>query len=122
MAGVPIPIVQRASAVAAQFELRLKQRQLAKATPHPGAELNDADSNGESLAPLSIQSDFANLLRMAALQAGSSQASNSGSDDGSGDLEEAPVGGTQQAKRANENQYWSCIVDHLQRTVISSSK
>ncbi|KAJ2010718.1 DNA mismatch repair protein msh6 [Coemansia sp. S85] len=122
MAGVPIPIVQRASAVAAQFELRLKQRQLTKATPHAGAELNDADSNGESLAPLSIQSDFANLLRMAALQAGSSQASNSGSDDGSGDLEEAPVGGTQQAKRANENQYWSCIVDHLQRTVISSSK
>ncbi|KAJ2689000.1 DNA mismatch repair protein msh6 [Coemansia spiralis] len=122
MAGVPIPIVQRASAVAAQFELRLKQRQLTKATPHAGAELSDADSNDESLAPLSIQSDFANLLRMAALQTGSSQASNGGSDDGSGDLEEAPVGGTQQAKRANENQYWSCIVDHLQRTVVSSSK
>ncbi|KAJ2862808.1 DNA mismatch repair protein msh6 [Coemansia aciculifera] len=116
MAGVPIPIVQRASAVAAKFELRLKQRQLTKVTPQSGTGLAD-DNDDVHLAPLSIQSDFANLLRMAALQTGSSQASNG---DDSEEPEESPVGGTQQAKRANENQYWSCIVDHLQRTMISS--
>ncbi|KAJ2749263.1 DNA mismatch repair protein msh6 [Coemansia pectinata] len=75
MAGVPIPIVQRASAVAAKFELRLKQRQLTKVTPQSGL----ADDNDDvHLAPLSIQSDFANLLHMATLQTDRSQASNGG--------------------------------------------
>ncbi|KAJ2887207.1 DNA mismatch repair protein msh6 [Coemansia aciculifera] len=116
MAGVPIPIVQRASAVAAKFELRLQQRQLTKVTPQPGTGLAD-DNDGVQPAPLSIQSNFANLLYMATLQTDSSQASNGGDSEES---EESPVGGTQQAKRANENQYWSCIVDHLQRTMISN--
>ncbi|KAJ2020064.1 DNA mismatch repair protein msh6 [Coemansia sp. S680] len=104
MAGVPIPIVQRASAVAAKFELRLKQRQLSKVAPQPGAGLAD-DNDDVHMAPLSIQSDFANLLRMAALQTDSSQTTNRGNGDGSEEPEESPVGGTQQAKRANENQY-----------------
>ncbi|KAJ2813639.1 DNA mismatch repair protein msh6 [Coemansia furcata] len=120
MAGVPIPIVQRASEVAAKFEHRLKQRQLTKATPQSGAALADGN-DATNPAPLSVQSDFANLLRMAALQTGGSQTNDGDDDIGSGDPEEPPVGGTQQAKGANENQYWSCIIDHLQRTMTSSN-
>ncbi|KAJ2159010.1 DNA mismatch repair protein msh6 [Coemansia sp. RSA 552] len=98
MAGVPMSIVRRASDVAEQFERSLKRRQ-------------PASSESEATLPLTLQSDFANLLRMAKLQ--SEAVDSSDGVDG----HEPPVGGTQRAKKANENQYWSCIVDHLRRTI-----
>ncbi|KAJ2336890.1 DNA mismatch repair protein msh6, partial [Coemansia sp. RSA 2681] len=120
MAGVPIPIVQHASAIAAKFELRLKQKQLANTTPQSDIEAC-AGSDDMCLAPLSVQSDFANLLRMAALQSAHMQPSICDDSDNARDAEEEPVGGAQSAKKANENQFWSCIVDHLRRTMASNS-
>ncbi|KAJ2448649.1 hypothetical protein GGF42_005036 [Coemansia sp. RSA 2424] len=120
MAGVPIPIVQHASAIAAKFELRLKQKQLANTTPQADTEAC-VGSDDVCLAPLSVQSDFANLLRMAALQSSRMQPSICDDSDSAREAEEEPVGGAQSAKKANENQFWSCIVDHLRRTMASSS-
>ncbi|KAJ2905443.1 DNA mismatch repair protein msh6 [Coemansia aciculifera] len=117
MAGVPIPIVQHASAVAAQFELRLKQKQQTKTLTQADAIACASSADNAHLAPLSVQSDFANLLRMAALQLACTETNDCDDGSGSTEAEEEPVGGTQSAKRANENQYWSCIVDHLRRSM-----
>ncbi|KAJ1942892.1 DNA mismatch repair protein msh6, partial [Kickxella alabastrina] len=105
MAGVPVSIVRNANAIAEKFERELKQRQALKS----GSSVDD----GEAAVPLTMQSDFANLLRMAALQSKSKNTSLGDNDDG----EQVPVGGPNCAKKANENQYWSCIVDHLRRTM-----
>ncbi|KAJ2466759.1 DNA mismatch repair protein msh6, partial [Coemansia sp. RSA 2322] len=113
MAGIPVSIVQRASAIAAQFELRVKQRQLSNAT-------EPAHDTHARVLPLTVQSDFANLLRMAALEPAVRLAASGDSGVAAESLagrEEEPVAGELGAKRANENQYWSCIVDHLRRTM-----
>ncbi|KAJ1733544.1 DNA mismatch repair protein msh6 [Coemansia biformis] len=111
MAGVPVSIVRRAAAAAERFEQGVKRRQQ---HIERGTDSGDA---GAQLVPLTLQSDFANLLRMAALQGGGSSSSSS---DGGGPAaggHEAPIGGACRARQANENQYWSCIVDHMRRTI-----
>ncbi|KAI9471166.1 DNA mismatch repair protein msh6 [Coemansia mojavensis] len=90
MAGVPEQIVSRASAIAEQFEQRLRQRR-----------------HASQMLPLPLQSDFANLLRMAALPPSTDSTAGY----------EQPIGGADAARKANENQYWSCIIDHLRRTM-----
>ncbi|KAJ1965373.1 DNA mismatch repair protein msh6 [Dipsacomyces acuminosporus] len=130
MAGVPVPIVKRAKDIAEQFEHGVKQKQLQKRrfkqgtqTPSENGTLvgqgndDEKDDGDADTLPLIVQSDFANLLRMASL--GSSGARDSPTKAGAsiGD-EEDPVGGAHRAKKANENQYWSCIVDHLRRLVV----
>ncbi|KAJ2714892.1 DNA mismatch repair protein msh6 [Coemansia spiralis] len=103
MAGVPVAIVRRAAEAAERFERGLKSRQCQ-------AQL----AASARVLPLPLQSDFANLLRMAA-----ADHSGSGGADGkpAAGVHEAPVGGASGARRANENQYWSCIVDHLRRAM-----
>ncbi|KAJ2849422.1 DNA mismatch repair protein msh6 [Coemansia brasiliensis] len=101
MAGVPAPIVARASAIAEQFEQRLRQRR------RRAAESASTAADASQLLPLPLQSDFANLLRMAALPPSTDSTAGY----------EQPVGGAAAAKKANENQYWSCIIDHLRRTM-----
>ncbi|KAJ2253321.1 hypothetical protein EV176_007465, partial [Coemansia sp. RSA 451] len=97
MAGVPTSIVDRASAVAEQFEQRLK--------------LKHRDGGaGTDCLPLALQSDFANLMRVAALASDPPAVPDTHGP-------ELPVGGTVCAKKANENQFWSCIVDHMLRTM-----
>ncbi|KAJ2598968.1 DNA mismatch repair protein msh6, partial [Coemansia sp. RSA 1721] len=113
MAGVPISIVHSANAIAERFEREVKQKQARKAA---SVVVNGASTQGQPLStvPLTVQSDFANLLRMAKLQAGAKDpdAADAG--------EQMPVGGHHAARRANENQYWSCIVDHLQKTMLAA--
>lgn len=112
MAGVPISVVERANEIAEKFERGVKQNQLDQTAS------KEMDNNGEEnlVFPLTLQSDFANLLRMAELESNKSKISGNG--DGNNDNEEeVPVGGADGATKANENQYWSCIVDHLQRTM-----
>ncbi|KAJ2345777.1 DNA mismatch repair protein msh6, partial [Coemansia sp. RSA 2618] len=99
MAGVPTAIVDRASAVAELFESRLKRKH------------RDASADSDCL-PLALQSDFANLLRVAKL--GGNVPDASSSDERGPEL---PAGGAVCAKKANENQFWSCIIGHLQRTM-----
>ncbi|KAJ1740610.1 DNA mismatch repair protein msh6 [Coemansia sp. RSA 1086] len=98
MAGVPEQIVSRASAIAEQFEQRLRQRRRATET---------ATADASQMLPLPLQSDFANLLRMAALPPSTDSTAGY----------EQPIGGADAARKANENQYWSCIIDHLRRTM-----
>ncbi|KAJ2531079.1 hypothetical protein EV175_007251, partial [Coemansia sp. RSA 1933] len=110
MAGVPIPIVTRAAAVAEQFERRVSDRQC---RIDGGQNTVNGMSSPSSVLPVSLLSDFSNLLRMASLEG----ANNSPSPKTVTELtpEEVPVGGARSAKAANENQYWCCIVDHLRR-------
>ncbi|KAJ2723790.1 DNA mismatch repair protein msh6 [Coemansia sp. Benny D115] len=112
MAGVPVSIVRSANAIAHKFEQDVKRKQLAKAGAREGA-LSSADGSS-SAVPLTLQSDFANLLRMAALEAKAQDAEMKAAAD---DAVHVPVGGVDEAKKANENQYWGCIVDHLCRTM-----
>ncbi|KAI8325127.1 hypothetical protein GQ54DRAFT_295760 [Martensiomyces pterosporus] len=137
MAGVPVAIVKRANAIAEQFEHGIKQKYLQKgrseqatqsdgtqstlgtptlagSTPTPTGSEDAGDQEG--ILPLTVQSDFANLLRMAALESDRAEDCTADASE-----EEDPVGGAQKAKRANENQYWSCIVDHLRRTMVSNN-
>ncbi|KAJ2863854.1 DNA mismatch repair protein msh6 [Coemansia erecta] len=113
MAGVPIPIVARASAVAEEFERSVKDKQR-RARPHSDAGPESAAA--ARVLPVTLQSDFANLLRMSKLESGNC-ASSSGTVSAS---EDVPVGGGHVARTANENQYWCCIVDHLRRAMAIS--
>ncbi|KAJ1941014.1 DNA mismatch repair protein msh6 [Linderina macrospora] len=103
MAGVPVSIVKQANEIAETFERGVKQRQ------EDNQMDVDTDADVEDdVVPLALQSDFANLLRMAALE----------SKRGGGGAEyNVPVGGVAGAQRANENQYWPCIVNHLKRVM-----
>ncbi|ORX70774.1 hypothetical protein DL89DRAFT_266906 [Linderina pennispora] len=99
MAGVPVSIVKQANEVAEKFEHGVKQRQKVR---QMDVDVDESDD----MMPLALQSDFANLLRMAALESkrGGRNAEHN-----------EPVGGVAGAQRANENQYWPCIVNHLRR-------
>ncbi|KAJ1721891.1 DNA mismatch repair protein msh6 [Coemansia erecta] len=108
MAGVPLPIVHRAAAVAERFEAEVKGKKLLGQPEKP-----EQTPDAEPEPPLAALSDFANLLRMASLQ---SAANSDAAADANDPL--APVAGTQAARRANENQYWRCIVDHLRRSAL----
>ncbi|KAJ2857253.1 DNA mismatch repair protein msh6, partial [Coemansia asiatica] len=122
MAGVPLSIVRSANAIAERFEREVKQKQALKASSVAVNGCSAADNATPlSTVPLTIQSDFANLLRMAALQADAkvSDAAAACHSDNGGD--QKPVAGHHAARRANENQYWSCIVDHLQKTMLGAS-
>ncbi|KAJ1952263.1 DNA mismatch repair protein msh6 [Linderina pennispora] len=99
MAGVPVSIVKQANEVAEKFEHGVKQRQKVR---QMDVDVDESDD----MMPLALQSDFANLLRMAALE------SKRGGRNGE---HNEPVGGVAGAQRANENQYWPCIVNHLRR-------
>ncbi|KAJ1821781.1 DNA mismatch repair protein msh6 [Coemansia sp. RSA 2598] len=120
MAGVPISIVHSANAIAERFEREVKQKQALKAS---SVAANGASADGKPLStvPLTVQSDFANLLRMAALQAAAKDADAAAAGYSANDGEQSPVAGHHAARRANENQYWSCIVDHLQKTTLGAS-
>ncbi|KAJ2800814.1 DNA mismatch repair protein msh6 [Coemansia guatemalensis] len=109
MAGVPVPIVRSAAQVAKQFEQRLNQRR---------ARLlhQDSASHPAALLPLSLQSDFANLLRVADLESGARPAAAADAAAHTS-ASEMPVAGPGPAA---ENQYWSCIVDHLRRTLAAA--
>ncbi|KAJ2763964.1 DNA mismatch repair protein msh6 [Coemansia nantahalensis] len=102
MAGVPVAIVRRAAEAAERFERRLKLRQRS-----PQQSADDAPAQ---ILPLPLQSDFANLVRMATISCSAAGVPATSA-------HEAPIGGASAARRANENQYWSCIVDHLRRAV-----
>ncbi|KAJ1993212.1 DNA mismatch repair protein msh6 [Coemansia spiralis] len=124
MAGVPIPIVNRAREVAEKFELSVKQKQQRGSKQMVNGICADGDSeNGTRVLPMTLQSDFANLLRIAELESATNNKStcSSAKHDEAAQSEEVPVGGTNAARRANENQYWSCIVDHLRRAMPASS-
>ncbi|KAJ2083299.1 DNA mismatch repair protein msh6 [Coemansia sp. RSA 988] len=103
MAGVPLPVVRSAVQIAKQFERRLNQQRARPLhqdfAPHPAA-----------LLPLSLQSDFSNLLRVAALESNAQPAATAHSS-----ASEKPVAGP-----AAENQYWSCIIDHLRRSLAAA--
>ncbi|KAJ2791431.1 hypothetical protein H4R21_006323, partial [Coemansia helicoidea] len=85
-----------------RFERRLKLRQ------RPPQQ--SADDAPAQILPLPLQSDFANLVRMATISCSAAGVPATSA-------HEAPIGGASAARRANENQYWSCIVDHLRRAV-----
>ncbi|KAJ1860041.1 DNA mismatch repair protein msh6 [Coemansia sp. RSA 2703] len=106
MAGVPLPIVHRAAAVAERFEAEVKGKKL--------LSQSEQKQDAEPELPLAALSDFANLLRMAALQSSSSD------DAAAAKVADplCPIAGAQAARRANENQYWPCIVDHLRRSAL----
>ncbi|KAJ2551510.1 DNA mismatch repair protein msh6 [Coemansia sp. RSA 1933] len=116
MAGVPIPIVTRAAAVAEQFERRVNDRQC---RIDGGQNTVNGMSSPSSVLPVSLLSDFSNLLRMASLEAANTSPSPKTATELTS--EEMPVGGARSAKAANENQYWCCIVDHLRRATASAN-
>ncbi|KAJ2213526.1 DNA mismatch repair protein msh6 [Coemansia sp. RSA 1813] len=113
MAGVPISIVTRASAVAEEFECKVKSKQRrADAEPVDGA----ASDPAARVLPVTLQSDFANLLRMSGLET----VNNAPGSRNEPTAEDVPVGGAHAARKANENQFWCCIVDHLQRAMAAA--
>ncbi|KAJ2759104.1 DNA mismatch repair protein msh6 [Coemansia sp. BCRC 34490] len=121
MAGVPLPIVSRACAVAEEFERKIKDKQR-RSRPHADATglVSGTDSSAEppgpQMLPIALQSDFANLLRMSQLESSAAgKTASSAADD------VLPVAGTNAARKANENQYWCCIVDHLCRAMATAA-
>ncbi|OMJ22240.1 DNA mismatch repair protein msh6 [Smittium culicis] len=139
MAGVDISIVKRAEIVAAEFERNSSKSIRTKNISNSSENITKVDStrmeNGliikstanKSILPISLLSDFSNLLRVTKIENSLKQhrkdmnlmesAASSQSDHVGGD--EACLYGSQFSKDTDfENQNWSCIVDHIQRSVL----
>ncbi|PWA00191.1 hypothetical protein BB558_002372 [Smittium angustum] len=119
MAGVPLDIVKRAEQVAIEFEHNssiLKRKNNEKIS-----EEMDVDYEKKQL-PINVLSDFANLIRVSKIELEGTNAKSSNSSGGfdrvgSKNSSNELFSVSSLSDPNYENQNWSCVVNHITKTV-----
>ncbi|KAJ1677940.1 DNA mismatch repair protein msh6, partial [Spiromyces aspiralis] len=105
MAGVPLDVVKRAEVVAEKFEHGVKARIESRRAQKQQAVALDQSRQ----MPLTLQSDFANLLRLAKMTHAKADSSAAEFVSRQNPALLDRVGGVNALAEFNENQYWGCV-------------